>query len=420
MGESNRVDPELARQAACVEALAGAQRLAVGALRDGNLVHASAALRRMFALPEGEIGTSFTALVAAPERERVARALAVPDGAALAFRAVRADGSLFEAEVLAVSGALPDGPATVLAVSDLTERERAARELSYLALVDPETGLPNRQAFQDRVRAVLSDARRAGRPAVVMIVEVQAGAGHDPAPSRTRLRELGAQLRHCVRETDMVARLETTQFGVVLPRVDERGRAALPAARLLAALAGRASIGVAAYPDDAASAEALLEGARLALGEARGAENSSVAFAAPTGSAGAELPAFVPWNARYAVGVEVLDGQHQELLELINRLGEGLRSGRDFDELVDALRELVRYTEHHFATEERLMDELGARSERHRAEHRRLVDDLMRLTLRLDLEGVSQSAAFLRDWLFRHIDEVDRPFAAYLRNHGLR
>ena len=412
-------------QAACVEALAGARRLALGAVRDGLLVHASAGLRRMFALPEGATGTPFAELVAPEDRERVAQALASPDEASVAFRAMRADASLFEAELSSVRAALPDGPATVIALSDLTERGRAARPLSYLALVDPVSGLPNQRAFLARLQATLGAARRVDRPSVAMLVAIEESGELDPEARGASLRALSARLRQCLRETDTIARLGQTELGVLLPRVDELAHAALPAARMLAALTRpaapdapgwRASIGIACYPADAGSADLLLERARAALAEALRGGGNRFAFAMPVAAAAA--PAYLPWNPRYAVGVEVMDGQHRELLECINRLGDGLRSGRDFDELVEALRELVRYTEHHFATEERLMDELGARAERHRGEHRRLLDSLMRFTLRLDAEGVSQSAAFLQDWLFRHIDEVDRPFAAFLRSHG--
>ncbi len=420
--------PASAMQSACVAALAGSSLLALGAVRDGVLAHASTALLRMFGLSEGATRGRFAELVEPADRERVARALFSPGGGPVAFRAVRADGSLFEAELSTVHAALPDGPATVVALSDLTERERAARQLSYLALVDPVTGLPNRQAFVDRLQAALSMARRAGRATIVMLIELDGLEGMDATTHDALLRAIGSRLRQCLRETDTIARLGQARLGIILPRAAERGQAALPAMRLLAALTGlpecedascRASIGIAAYPEDAPSAETLLERARAALADARRAGEGRLAFASPAPAAGPGLPEYVRWSPRYEVGVEVVDGQHRHLLELINCLGDSLRSGRDFDQLVDALKELVRYTEHHFATEERLMYELGAHGERHRAEHRRLLDSLMQYTLRLDTEGVSQSSRFLQEWLFHHIDEVDRPFAAFLRNHGV-
>lgn len=422
-------DRATAMQAACVAALAGAHWFALGAVRAGVLVHASTALRRMFALPPDAVAMQFTRLVAPDDRARVMQALAAAVETPLPFRALRADTGLFEAELSTVAAALPDGPATVIAVFDLTEREYAARSLSYLEFVDPPSGLPNERAFLARLQAALGAARRADRPLAAMLIALDESGARGAAAQGADLRSLSARLRLSLRETDTLARLGPAELGVLLPRLTDCAHAELPAARMLAALAeqpaqgspgARTSIGIACYPAHAAAAEPLLERARAAAADALHGGGNRFAFASPGAAAVAPAPAYLPWNPRYAVGIEVMDGQHRELLECINRLAEGLRSGRDFDELVEALRELVRYTEHHFATEERLMDEHGAHAERHRGEHRRLLDDLMRFALRRDAQGLSQSAAFLQDWLFRHIDEVDRPFAAFLRNHGQR
>lgn len=125
------------------------------------------------------------------------------------------------------------------------------------------------------------------------------------------------------------------------------------------------------------------------------------------------------WNPRYEVGIAVIDGQHREMLELASRLLEGLHAGRERDELVELLRELVRATEHNVATEERLMQEHGLAVEHHAAEHRRLLEAIRRFDLRLDPAGLGESARFLREWLFGHIDEDDRPFAEALRSRGV-
>jgi len=136
-------------------------------------------------------------------------------------------------------------------------------------------------------------------------------------------------------------------------------------------------------------------------------------------SATASAPA-IAWSRRYAVGVGVIDGQHREMLQLVNRVLAGRRAGRAPDELVEVLRELVRCTEHHFATEERMMDEVGAKAARHRAEHRKLLQSLERYTDRLDDETLASAPRFLRQWLLAHIEAVDRPFAALLRKRGLK
>jgi hemerythrin-like metal-binding protein len=135
-------------------------------------------------------------------------------------------------------------------------------------------------------------------------------------------------------------------------------------------------------------------------------------------SAAARSPA-IAWSRRYAVGIGVIDGQHREMLQLVNKVLAGRRAKRDPEDLVEVLRELVRCTEHHFATEERLMDEAGARAARHRAEHRKLLERLERYTDRLDDKTLVDAPRFLRQWLLAHIEAVDRPFAALLHKHGV-
>jgi len=127
----------------------------------------------------------------------------------------------------------------------------------------------------------------------------------------------------------------------------------------------------------------------------------------------------IPWEARYEVGIAVIDGQHREMLDLANRLLEGLRAGRDRHELVETLRELVRATEHNVATEERLMQEHGLSPAHHAEEHRRLVEAIRQFDLHLDPAGMADSTRWLSEWLLGHIDEDDRPFAEQLRSRGV-
>lgn len=128
---------------------------------------------------------------------------------------------------------------------------------------------------------------------------------------------------------------------------------------------------------------------------------------------------FLEWSDRYAVGVAVIDGQHREMLDLVNRLFAGLQAGRDREELVETLRELVRATEHNIATEERLMQEHGLTLGHHHGEHTRLLEAIRRFEVPLDASGLGATGRFLREWLLGHIDEDDRPFAEQLRARGV-
>ncbi|HEX9184362.1 MAG TPA: hemerythrin family protein [Burkholderiales bacterium] len=128
---------------------------------------------------------------------------------------------------------------------------------------------------------------------------------------------------------------------------------------------------------------------------------------------------FLEWHDRYAVGIAVIDGQHREMLDLVNRLFAGVQAGGDRDELVETLRELVRATEHNIATEERLMQEHGLALAHHHDEHARLLEAIRRFDVPLDASGLGAMGRFLREWLLGHIDEDDRPFAEQLHSRGV-
>jgi len=126
----------------------------------------------------------------------------------------------------------------------------------------------------------------------------------------------------------------------------------------------------------------------------------------------------IQWSERYEVGIAAIDGQHREMVDIANRLLAGLRAGRERDELVETLRELVRAAEHNIATEERLMQEHGLAPAHHAEEHQRLLEAIRHFDLRLDPGGLADAARFLHVWLLGHIDEDDRPFAEQLRSRG--
>jgi len=69
--------------------------------------------------------------------------------------------------------------------------------------------------------------------------------------------------------------------------------------------------------------------------------------------------ALLQWKDHYSVGIEAVDHEHKELIELINRLhdelmatGEALTASAFFGDLIKAISA-------HFALEERFMRERG-------------------------------------------------------------
>jgi diguanylate cyclase (GGDEF)-like protein len=169
--------------------------------------------------------------------------------------------------VLAVAGG---SVAVLLAVRARLEGERSA--MRRWALTDPLTGAANRRGLGERIEyEVLRHARQKHRFAIVMIdldgfKGVNDRFGH-PAGDEL-LRDVATSLREAVRDQDTVARLGGDEFCVLAPETDGAGGAHL-AERVTTAVRRvttgldnlSASVGVAVYPDDGATAAAVLDAA---------------------------------------------------------------------------------------------------------------------------------------------------------------
>ncbi|MBI5486424.1 MAG: EAL domain-containing protein [Deltaproteobacteria bacterium] len=220
------------------------------------------------------------------------------------FRARTGSG---ETRTIAMSAEVVDleGRACVLGVfRDVEYRRQLEERLQHQATHDAVTGLPNRLLFRDRLAQALHSARRSGKPAAIVLMDldrfksVNDSLGH-PAGDAL-LRETGRRLSACVRRSDTVARLGGDEFGLVLPeiggpagavRVLDRLHAALAAPFLLEGrpLAVTASIGISCSPADGEDADTLVRNADIALYRAKeaGRDNHQF-FEAAMGRAAAE------------------------------------------------------------------------------------------------------------------------------------
>jgi diguanylate cyclase (GGDEF)-like protein len=109
---------------------------------------------------------------------------------------------------------------SVVTFRNVTAAKRLTDELQHLAHHDPLTGLPNRRAFESRLRrAVISAKEQACRHALLYFdldhfKPVNDTAGH--AAGDELLRQLAKLLRSQLREHDALARLGGDEFAILL------------------------------------------------------------------------------------------------------------------------------------------------------------------------------------------------------------
>jgi len=127
---------------------------------------------------------------------------------------------------------------------------------------------------------------------------------------------------------------------------------------------------------------------------------------------------FIKWEAKYEVGVPVIDAQHKTLFDHVNTLFDAMQAGHGKDEIGKTLAFLARYTVDHFKTEEDLMRRSSYPGyEAHKAIHDDLTHQVVDLQAKLDKGSQMLSLPvmhFLRDWLSHHISEEDLKLAKHL------
>lgn len=134
--------------------------------------------------------------------------------------------------------------------------------------------------------------------------------------------------------------------------------------------------------------------------------------------------ALVSWSASMSVGVERIDVQHQNLVEVINDLHEAISAGKG-EKVHNALfTELADYFTRHFETEEELM-RLHAypAGEEHRNLHAGFILKVRELRNRAGRgeHAISEEALrYLTDWLLQHDISVDKLLGAYLNERGIK
>jgi diguanylate cyclase (GGDEF)-like protein len=183
----------------------------------------------------------------------------------------------------AVVGALVIGAGVFAAQIDRQTRSDAMRELTYMALNDALTGLPNRVGFKAELSRRLETARiECTQLGLCMIdldrfKEINDVHGHKMGDNVLVL--LAQRMREVLGPNELVARLGGDEF-VALTHFTDRGQLVAFAERLEAELKAPlrvedfearlgASIGVAVFPSDAPTAEALLNNADLAMYRAK-------------------------------------------------------------------------------------------------------------------------------------------------------
>lgn len=187
---------------------------------------------------------------------------------------------------------------TIMVLVDATARHQQEQQLWKLAHHDTLTDLPNRSLFLDRCTQLFTQAKRRGVGATMLWLDldgfksVNDTLGH--AAGDALLVLVAQRLKSRVRDGDTVARMGGDEFAIILPDTTNAD-GAMHIANALVDLLGHpyqlpqgvanisVSIGVALYPQDASTVDALMQQADSAMYRAKRSGKNQVQLAAQFG-----------------------------------------------------------------------------------------------------------------------------------------
>lgn len=247
----------------------------------------------------------------------------------------RADG-LEYSEHLTIVAVRADGERVINYIgffSDITERKAAEKRIAELAHFDPLTKLPNRSLLADRLNVALASAKRNRTQLGLLFVDldyfknINDTFGHETGDKV--LKTMAERVGRCVRGSDTVARFGGDEFVVILGDLSSRAGAAEVARKLLDEI-GRpcavedtevhlsASIGVALYPSDGATAEDLIRCADMAMYRSKEDGRSSFRFFRDEGEAETVDRETLETALRHAIDAGELRLHFQPRFELVS------------------------------------------------------------------------------------------------------
>jgi len=249
---------------------------------DDRIVTVNASLERMLEMTAGQlIGCSFGDLIADPSDFNPVQ---LEDGIHLEAEIVSATGERIPVELAGRAMRFNGGQRVGVAVRDLRDRIAAESKIRFLAHNDSLTGLANRASFNDRVEQEFQRHRRKGDRFAVLCLDLdrfkQVNDVFGHAAGDAVLQAAGERITAVLGEKDVLARLGGDEFAIIhrgdcqVETLGRLGRDIITAMAAEVDFGGRSatvgvSVGIAVFPDDGPTPDALLRSADAALYKAK-------------------------------------------------------------------------------------------------------------------------------------------------------
>jgi len=126
----------------------------------------------------------------------------------------------------------------------------------------------------------------------------------------------------------------------------------------------------------------------------------------------------IEWRDEFKIGIEEVDFEHQELIELINELYSETKEADSYMSVIYFLGEIYAKISAHFALEEKIMSDLKYdQYEDHKEDHERLLDDIRDIMDEFADEPTLDEEKFadrLNNWFINHFSTKDARMHKFL------
>ena len=127
------------------------------------------------------------------------------------------------------------------------------------------------------------------------------------------------------------------------------------------------------------------------------------------------------WEKRYSVGIEAVDHEHRELVDLINKLHEKATMQGSKVAVLGFFGDLYKAVSAHFALEERFMREKDYdQLPQHKGDHERLLDEIRDIMEDYEVNDFFDEkllAQRIDAWFSRHFESHDARLHRALGDH---
>lgn len=131
----------------------------------------------------------------------------------------------------------------------------------------------------------------------------------------------------------------------------------------------------------------------------------------------------IPWSKDLSVNVKEIDEQHETFLTILNSLYLVLKKDDSDQEISNTLKQLLSYTNFHFATEEKYFDKFNYEfSDEHKKAHQDLKIEVGKFQKRFEAEGsqiLFDLLDFLENWVVGHLIGHDKKYVNCFNENGL-